>query len=122
MKNFIPAIIWAGIIFWLSAGAGINLPETWLDMIGTDKIGHAIFYMVLSVLLLWGLERSRNEIPDKNSAYFLIAVSSFYGVLMEIMQYAFYPGRYFEVLDIIANIIGSFTGLYLYNYFFIKKS
>ena len=41
-------------------------------------------------------------------------VCNIYGVMMEIDAiYSFFPGRYFEVLDIIANIIGSFVGLLL---------
>ena len=120
MKNYIPAFIWASIIFWLSAGPGVSLPESWSDFFAPDKVGHMIFYMILSILLLWG-NQSREKSWNKRNAFILVTICAFYGLLLEIMQYAFFPSRYFEVLDIIANIIGSFTGLYLYKYFFIKK-
>ena len=45
-----------------------------------------------------------------------------YGILMEGMQYAFFPGRYFEVLDIIANIIGAIIGLIFFQKFFMSKT
>jgi VanZ family protein len=60
--------------------------------------------------------------PDNLNAFLVVGLCSAYGVLMEIMQFAFFKGRYFEVLDIIANIIGSFTGLFVFKYFINKKS
>ena len=50
-----------------------------------------------------------------------LIISILYGISIEVIQFTFFPGRYFENLDILANIIGSFTGLFLFN-FFNKKS
>jgi VanZ family protein len=38
-------------------------------------------------------------------------ISAGYGILLEFGQYYIFPGRYFEILDIVANIIGSISSL-----------
>ncbi len=37
-----------------------------------------------------------------------------YGIVMEMLQLGFMADRYFEILDILANIIGSFAGVIVY--------
>jgi VanZ family protein len=49
---------------------------------------------------------------------FLVAIG--FGALMETVQFGFFPDRYFEILDLIANIIGSICGSAIY-YYKIKK-
>lgn len=92
------------------------------DLTGTDKVGHAVIYAILVILVLIGISKNRKEMPNNVNFMLTVFFCSFYGVLMEIMQFTFFPGRYFEVLDIIANIIGSFIGLFAFKYFFNKKS
>ena len=120
LKNYTPALIWAAIILYLSASSGIKVPETLSDLIGMDKLGHLVIYAVFTVLLLFGVSKNRNL--NQSSLIFVVVLSSGYGVLMEVMQFTFFKGRYFEVLDIIANIIGSFVGLFFFNCFLNKKS
>lgn len=112
--TFLPAILWAVFIFGLSAMPAVNLPEEWFDLFSIDKLAHAFVYGVLTLLLL--------------RAYFLqskwttrttiqsVLIASVFGILMEIMQYTFFPNRYFEFLDIIANIGGSIVSLFFTRY------
>ena len=116
MKPFLPAIAWSVVIFILSVMPGINLPETWADFISWDKIGHLTVYGILTFLLLLGSKKTRPEIDAKITLYILLGTAA-YGILLEIIQYSFFPGRYFEKLDILANIIGSFIGLFLFKIF-----
>ena len=116
MKSFIPALIWAVVIFFLSTTAGINLPETWLDFLSWDKIGHFTVYGILTFLLLFGFCK-KNKKRNKQFTVLAVLGSSLYGILLEWVQYSFFPMRYFENLDILANIIGSFIGLLLFKYF-----
>lgn len=60
--------------------------------------------------------------PHSLNAFGVVGLCSVYGLFMEILQFTFFPGRYFEVLDIIANIIGSFAGLFVFKFFITKKS
>lgn len=119
VKYYTPALIWSLVILVLSAKAGINLPESIFDLIALDKLGHFAVYAVLSGAVLWG--NHKNELPlNRNTVITAVLLSSIYGIVMELMQYCFFPGRYFEYLDIIANIIGAISGFALYKYMYIK--
>ncbi len=120
MKAFIPAIFWALLILFLSSGPGIPLPSSWWDLFSPDKVGHAVVYGIFTILLLRGF-----PVASRCMSKVLVSVallSGAYGIAMEVMQYAFFPGRYFEVLDIIANIIGTIAGLIIYCKYFISKT
>ncbi len=116
LLKFIPSIIWALLILYLSSVTGLNLPESLLDIFSIDKIGHFGIYGIFTVLLLYGFHQA-SSIWKKKGVYWAMIISILYGIGMEVMQYTFFPGRYFENLDIIANIIGSFTGLLFYKFF-----
>ncbi len=101
-NGFTPAIIWGAVILGLSIGPGINLPDT--NLFEPDKLAHAIFYGVFTYLLIRGF-------GNKTTKTLIISflISSFYGFSLEIVQFEFFPYRYFEIFDIFANIIGSFV-------------
>jgi len=121
LKNFIPAFIWAVIILFLSASSGVKIPESLSDLVGVDKLGHLVIYALFSILMFFGIVKNRKEMPTNTNALLVVGLCSAYGVMMELMQFTFFTGRYFEVLDIIANIIGSFIGLFIAKYIFNKK-
>ena len=115
-KKIFLVLCWAVLIIFLSSTPSLNLPESFWDIIGIDKLGHFAIYGIFTFLLLqlfvpaplsWG----------KKGIILSLIIGILYGISMEAMQYTFFPGRYFEYLDIIANIIGSFTGLYFYNFY-----
>jgi len=122
LKNFIPAIIWAIIILYLSASSGVKIPESLSNLNAVDKIGHIAIYAIFSVLVFYGFYGSGKKITNRLILLWVVGFSSFYGFLMELLQFTFFTGRYFEVLDIIANIIGSFLGLLVFKVFINKKS
>jgi len=119
VKYYLPALIWSVVILVLSAKAGINLPESIFDLIAMDKLGHFGVYAILTGVVLWGT--GKNNIPlTSKIGLKAVVFSGVYGILMELMQYFFFPGRYFEYLDIIANIIGAICGFALYKFLYIK--
>lgn len=110
-KFYIPAILWAACILYLSAFSGpqINLG---FRLFAPDKAAHFAAYGLLSILIGWGFFRQKTQLSKK--AFLIILTIGFtYGVLMELMQYLFLPNRYFEYGDMLANFIGSFFGLSL---------
>lgn len=107
------------MILVLSAKAGINLPESLFDIIAMDKLGHFTVYALLSVLILWG-NRKNDVFLSKNTAFIAISLAGLFGIVMELMQFYFFPGRYFEYLDIISNIIGAIFGFVLFKFLYIK--
>lgn len=112
----LPALIWAGVIFYFST-RGVIKPPAFGNLIAPDKLGHAVAYFLLASLLAIGMRRAGWS--RKRALIWAVAISSLYGIAMETVQWAFFPNRYFEVYDIIANIIGSLTCVLLSN-FFIK--
>ena len=119
-KALLPSILWSLVILVLSAMPGISLPESFWDFISIDKLAHIGVYGIQTFLLLMGLSTQISN-DAKKVAVIALIISILYGILMEAMQYTFFPYRYFEYLDIIANIIGSFTGLLIFKFFNTKK-
>lgn len=113
VKYFIPAVLWAMLILGVSTMPGNSLPDfDWGNLLQPDKLGHLLVYGIFTGTLLWGNARWFH--PEKMPRYTIIIVllvAVLYGILMEWLQWQFFPGRNFDVLDIIANIIGCFIGL-----------
>ena len=118
--RFLPAIAWAILILILSSGPGIPLPSHWWDLFSPDKFGHAFVYGVLVLLTLRAFQSGGQW--STPTVWVTVLGSDLYGIAMEVMQWTFFPGRYFEVLDIIANIIGAILGWFLYTKYFIIKT
>lgn len=116
IKAFLPAIVWALVILYLSTGAAPNLPAEIWDLFQPDKLAHAAVYGLLTLLIIYGFHTLERK--NRFAIFFAVFLSTLYGISMEIVQYTFFPNRYFEVLDIFANIIGTFGSLLLLKYFF----
>lgn len=116
MKPFFPAILWAILIFVLSTMPGVQLPKT---IIAPDKLGHFVVYAVFNWLALKGLASGDNLSTRK--ALIATFVVTVYGIAMEFIQWAFFPGRFFEVWDMVANFTGAVLGYIAFNFYFTKK-
>lgn len=110
-RFYIPAILWALIILYLSAFPGPQI-DFQFKLLAADKISHFAAYGLLSVLIGWGYFKLYQSLSIK-VFLIILAIGFTYGVLMELMQYLFLPNRYFEHGDMLANLIGSFFGLLL---------
>ena len=73
-----------------------------------DKLSHAIMYALF--VFLWSklLSQKVGRVKGARTAFY---ISILLGLLMETLQYGMDMGRHFDILDIIANIIGSIIGL-----------
>ncbi|MFK7979861.1 MAG: VanZ family protein [Saprospiraceae bacterium] len=117
---FFPAIIWGLIILYLSSSPGIQLPPSFWDFIAVDKVGHLVFYGALTFLIAYGFYKIKNQSINKKWLFISFIISSIYGILLEFMQYSFFPNRFFEILDIIANLSGSIIGILFFKYIYYK--
>ena len=99
-RNGLLAIFWLIAITWLSTRGGISLPG--FKLIATDKLAHACSYALLVWLILL-------SVKHRTAAIFagVWLFASLYGALMEWVQYRFFPNRFFEVDDMLANTIGA---------------
>ncbi len=110
--------MWAATIGYLSTRGQVQAPvlTAWLE---PDKLAHAVAYFLLSALLL-PLFRAASFSGALAFAGAFV-VSSAYGAVLEWVQYWYFPDRFFEVPDIIANISGSLLGCLLASWFFSRK-
>lgn len=112
------AAVWAALIFWLSTAPGEQLPR--MDWLMTpDKIGHFGVYAILAVLT--GLSTIRSGRSFQRWWKGIAVATILYGILLEVIQYSCFPGRYFEFWDIVANISGVFAGLLFLQKFIIHS-
>ncbi len=79
------------------------------DFMNADKILHLVAYGILGAWLGFILRVELN----KKWCFLALMVAFLFGTLMEILQFSLFTGRYFEIGDIIANIIGSVIGVLL---------
>ena len=109
MTRRLVAAVWTLILI-----AGTLLPKgvvsqnNWLDIPHLDKISHFAAYGLL--VFLWSIalvEKTTKIKAARISFYSSIAL----GIVLEILQWLLNVGRHFEILDIIANIIGAIIGL-----------
>lgn len=64
-------------------------------------------YFTLTWLALWGLSRNRKY--HRKSSWLMVGGMVAYGILLEIVQFRFFPGRYFEWWDMLANLVGAIS-------------
>jgi VanZ family protein len=107
---WLPPIVYCLAIFFQSSFPG---PERMPDVRFLDKLLHFVAYALLGILFY----RAYETLPLKDNHKLLILISissaSLYGISDEIHQY-FVPSRHADMLDVIANTLGSICGVYLY--------
>lgn len=103
--SFFRVFFWIAFIFFYIAAV---LPQDTVPTIGplSDKAQHILAFIVLGILLRFGYKINY-------WTGLLILVS--YGVFIEFSQ-LFAVNRFAEIEDIIADMIGAFIGLKLYEY------
>jgi VanZ family protein len=103
-------IIWFGVVLMLSLSNPESIPKFVLFP-HADKVVHVIMYLILTFLCLLNF--------FKPNYFFFYIVSAFVlnsiiGVILELMQIRFIPGRTGDILDVVSNITGSLTGIVLF--------
>ena len=94
------------IVFYLSIVPAAAIPYiAGLDFI-SDKLIHALVFLFISFV---GLKCHFNI----SKTFLLIMIFSF-GFTIEVIHY-YHPYRFFEIADLIANLIGILTALVIFN-------
>jgi VanZ family protein len=105
---FIPALIWAGIIAFMSLLSREKIPAE-VSLI-SDKAIHAIIYLILTSLLTLAFIFVSKTYKKKNSflvSYITSALIAFvFGVMIEILQEKMQIGRSGDWKDALANLFG----------------
>ena len=113
LRPWLPALLWAGVIFGLSSISGAQIPGVPLP--SADKIAHLGVYGIFGILCFRGLRATTNLSPRG-----LILAGSMiafgYGVSDEVHQ-IFVPGRSSEVGDLLADVVGGALGCLVARWF-----
>jgi VanZ family protein len=107
-------------IYWVILFTATTVPTDSLPSFGiNDKFEHFGAYFVLSVLFSLTLFlQEKNENLKKHFNLYTVSILLFYGIFDEVHQF-FIPGRYFDWLDLLSNLIGIVFGVYLVRKFFV---
>ncbi len=106
-------LVFISILFCLPGSAFPK--DDWLDKVYFDKWVHIGFFALLIILWSWAV----NSTQRKSIATLLIA-AALYGITVEVVQDQFIANRGFDIGDWIADMIGSFAGLWFWDRY-IKK-
>ena len=96
----------------LSISPGIQLPDAGIS---TDKLAHFAAYGLLGWLVLRALHKT-NKLTTKLARASVAWVAA-YGASLEVVQWAFFPNRFFEIGDMIANTAGAVFSYFAFNFF-----
>lgn len=85
---------------------GVENQEYWFVFPGLDKLIHLSIFAFLGFTILMSFKRLK--------VIYLLIVILIYGLATEILQEVMHMGRSFELLDLLADIIGSLLGFFAY--------
>ena len=124
-KYYVPGLLWALMIFILCMLPGKSLPHwSWTDIFSFDKFVHFTLFAILAILFLSGYLKKEGTMTINlftRTAFLVAALCSCYGWFTELCQAWFTTDRMFEIFDGIADMGGSFVGMYLAIYFVKKR-
>lgn len=104
LSAYWPALLCLTAITILSVLPSMQLPK--FELVAPDKLGHALAYGTFTWLALRGLRRNAGRLI-RRGVWWTVCLAIAYGVLMEFVQYAFVPGRFYEYDDMLANAFGA---------------
>jgi len=113
-------MIWAVLVAVLSLSSlSVVQKFVWSDLLGMDKLGHAVFYCILALWVFYGFIRQTQRY--RHMVLWTIVMCCGFGVLMELIQLWMRAGRQFEILDILADVAGVLFAYCIFNFFLKKK-
>lgn len=104
----VPALAWAGVLFWLSAQSGETIKDAEaqrFDIPGLGYFAHGALYFVLGGLA-WLWARAGLGVSPGRGLIVAVVFAVLYGVSDEWHQ-SFVPGRSPDALDVVADGFGA---------------
>lgn len=121
LKYWGPSFFWASLIFYLSNQPGSSLPSTGIFSIpGIDSVLHFIEYGILAFFMIYAFENDCRNIRLKKRFTLILIISFSYSLLDEIHQIPI-QDRYFDIKDLINNLMGISFVLCMFYYFNFRK-
>jgi VanZ family protein len=120
MFHWMPFLVYAGFIFYLSSQPYVGIPDVLLLTFDPEKLFlHIIEYLPLGFLAARAVSKSP-RLSSFGLFVLPVAISAGYGLSDEVHQ-LFVPGRTASVLDVIADTVGALFGVYLWLLTFRKR-
>jgi VanZ family protein len=114
--KLIIAVLYLVFISFLFCLPGAALPKVnWLSRIWFDKWVHIGLFALLIVVWSWAVNSTQKKI-----VFTMLVAAALYGITIEIVQDQFIANRSFDIGDWLADIAGSFIGLWFWGRY-IKK-
>ena len=114
---WLPLILYCLFIYIQSANPS---PDQIPSIPFVDKVFHFAAYGIMGILFYRAYQTLRIKDNLQMLMLFSVVSASLYGISDEIHQ-SFVPFRDAEVGDVIADIIGAFSGVYLYRAFVVSR-
>jgi VanZ family protein len=112
LKSLWPVVLWAIAILGLHVIPSRHIPEPPDWSISEDKLVHFFLFAGLSFLMLRYKHLKLGK-WDGGMILTAIILASLYGLAMEMVQLAI-PGRKFDLVDLVADILGVLAGNFIY--------
>lgn len=107
-KKFLPGIAWFFIVAFLTLMPGKDVPKVnWLNIPQLDKLVHVAMFGGLT--LFFSLPYLKSSLSQQKKINIFIRISLcmiLWGLIIEVIQKLFIPGRGFEWLDLVADSVG----------------
>lgn len=107
LKFWFPVFLYSGIIFYASSLPDLKPP---LEIKNIDKAAHVLEYLLFGFLLARAFSQ---QWPAVKLWQAITICSLLYGISDEYHQ-SFVPGREAGVIDVIADTIGGFSGVWIH--------
>ncbi len=118
-KPFLPALLWLVAITFLSLSSNVPMPK--IDFFSPDKLAHAGAYALLTALLALGVRKSKNSPLSRKNLFLIFCFAAGYGAFMEWVQGTYFPNRFFEYYDMLANASGALFAIVILNSGLFKR-
>ncbi|MCL7752300.1 VanZ family protein [Polaribacter sp. Z022] len=107
-------IIAIGITLGIAYLSLMQVPKTQLSFTSIDKVYHLFAYFTLTICWLFSFYK-------KPSIKFKIVIACIvYGIIIEVLQHTLTKYRTGDFYDVLANTVGIFLGMIVFN-LFLKK-
>lgn len=115
LRFIIPSIAWTLFLIIVSVVPGTDIHYGGFHFDNADKIAHVLLYSLLTLFWSTALKRQNSYKELRIKAFKIAFWGGFLlGLVLEIIQENFIFGRYFELLDLVANGIGCIFGILLF--------
>jgi len=118
LRYNILALLWAVFILILCGIPGQHIPRlAFIDWLRPDKIVHLFLFGVLSFLLIRAFQQQLSFLfLNHHPKIYSVVISSFYGIVIEVLQEYVFINRSGEVFDAVADAVGALIGVLIFNY------